>query len=364
VRDSLSDPGQVRQLVEFADAFHFNALFVQVRGRGDAFYRSVLVPGPEEYSGIPARFDPLAMLIPLAHARGIEVHAWFNICLTWSSGKMPSAQNHVVRLHPDMFMVSLNGLNMATCPIDSVMNGGIEGRYLSPGLEKVRKHVTDVIREAVEKYHFDGVHLDYIRYPGWDFDFHESVCADFKRQFGLDPRIAVTGESGADPQLQMLGKWVEYRAEQVSRLVREISAQVRKVDPRIRISAAVKPDIEEAYHRFGQSWPQWLQESSVDFVVLMSYISSIERFRDTIGAAIAKSDRRKIIGGIGAHMIAPEAVEKQISYTRERGLLGYCTFSYGVCRGNPPREESLKKTVQAGKTVLPPDFKPYLRRGK
>ncbi|MHB9030303.1 MAG: glycoside hydrolase family 10 protein [Candidatus Latescibacterota bacterium] len=364
VRESLAGPEHVQQLVEFADAFHYNALFVQVRGRGDAFYQSALVPGPEEFSGIPSQFDPLAALIPLAHDRGMEVHAWFNIYLTWSSGTSPSAGNHVLRIHPDWFMVSLNGLSMATCPIDSAVNSVTEGRYLSPGLEPVRTYLLEVIREAVEKYRFDGVHLDYVRYPGWSFDFHESVRTDFKKQFGLDPRIAVTGERGADPQLLLLGKWVEFRAGQVSRFVREVSAQVRKVDPRVRISAAVKPDAEEAYHRFGQDWPQWLREGSVDFVVLMSYISHNGRFRDTLNSAIAKSDRRKIIGGVGAYMISPEAVGEQISYTRELGLLGYCTFSYGACRGNPLLEASLKKTVQAGKAVLPPDFKPYLRRGK
>jgi uncharacterized lipoprotein YddW (UPF0748 family) len=139
---------------------------------------------------------------------------------------------------------------------------------------------------------------------------------------------------------------------------------VRSIVPRFWVSAAVKWVEDEAYHRFGQNWPQWVREGSVDFVVLMSYISHGGRFRDTLQSAIAKSDRRKIVGGIGAYMIPPGLAEDQISYSRELGLLGHCVFSYGACRGNLPLEASLKKTIPAGKAVLPPDFKPYLRRGK
>src|SRR5689334_8646634 len=37
VRDSLGSPQSIRRAVETAVKYHFNALFVQVRGRGDAW---------------------------------------------------------------------------------------------------------------------------------------------------------------------------------------------------------------------------------------------------------------------------------------------------------------------------------------
>ena len=49
----------------------FNALFVQVRGRGDAFYASRVVERSELLRGQPADFDPLARLLARARARGL-----------------------------------------------------------------------------------------------------------------------------------------------------------------------------------------------------------------------------------------------------------------------------------------------------
>src|SRR3972149_656709 len=60
VRTALTSPQAVDRTVEQAQEAGFNALFVQVRGRGDAFYRSALVPRSPLLQGQPAGFDPLA----------------------------------------------------------------------------------------------------------------------------------------------------------------------------------------------------------------------------------------------------------------------------------------------------------------
>ncbi len=362
VRDSITSPEKVRALIDFADRLHYNILFVQVRGRGDAYYRSVLVPGPMEHPHIPQLFDPLAELIPLAHARGIEVHAWFNIYYSWSSGTPPSSSAHVLRTHPEWFMVSLDGVNMATAPIDKVVNRTTEGRYLSPGLPLVREHLAMVILEVVENYRIDGVHMDYVRYPGRNYDFHDLVRARFRKWHGADPRDIVKGKHTSRSHVSILDDWIEYRAGQVSGFVRDISAKVRQVDLGIRISAAVKPDIDEAYLHFGQDWVGWLREGSVDFVAIMSYFTQDERFRVTLRDAVARVGREKIIGGIAVYLIPPKMSVEQIEYTRELGLLGYCTFSYGACLENPKIAESLAPLVQGGKVTVPPQINPYLRK--
>ena len=47
VRTALASPESVDQVVDDAARAGFNALFVQVRGRGDAFYASRVVPRSE-----------------------------------------------------------------------------------------------------------------------------------------------------------------------------------------------------------------------------------------------------------------------------------------------------------------------------
>ncbi len=68
--------------MEQARAGGFNALFVQVRGRGDAFYNSSMVERSPLLAGQPASFDPLARLMEKARQRGMAVHAWVNVLLT------------------------------------------------------------------------------------------------------------------------------------------------------------------------------------------------------------------------------------------------------------------------------------------
>ena len=76
----------------------FNHLLVQVRGRGDAYYTSEIVPKSHFIQQID--FDPLSYLIPKAEEKGINVHAWVNTYILWSSNKKPLKENHILYSNP------------------------------------------------------------------------------------------------------------------------------------------------------------------------------------------------------------------------------------------------------------------------
>jgi len=361
VRDTIATPEGVRKLVEFADANDFNVLFVQVRGRGDAYYHSYFVPGPEGRPQIPDLFDPLEEVIRQAHERNIEVHAWFNMYFTWSDDSPPSDPDHPLNSHPEWFMVSLGGLSMAYCPIDSVRNETCEGRYLSPMIEEVRGYLSRVVTEVLVTYNVDGVHLDYVRYPGRDFDFHPRVEYDFSRLYGVDPRDVAYGNIVVDPMLQYLGKWVEYRAWQIDRQVKSIKKRISLVDPGIRLSAAVKAHADEAYYQFGQNWAGWLEEGILDFVVTMSYYPDTNTYHEVMEANFEKVDPRRIVGGIGVYRINPVRAAEQIRLVRRLGLLGYCFFSYTTFLEDPSLARTLSSLVTPSVGAPPSEFRPYVR---
>ena len=58
VRTGLTSPESVDRAVDDAARAGFNALFVQVRGRGDAFYSSRLVPRSDLLRGRPPTSIP------------------------------------------------------------------------------------------------------------------------------------------------------------------------------------------------------------------------------------------------------------------------------------------------------------------
>ncbi|MFC1528473.1 glycoside hydrolase family 10 protein [Candidatus Latescibacterota bacterium] len=361
VRDTITSSEEVRTLVDFADKHHFNVLFVQVRGRGDAFYQSYFVPGPDNYPSIPDSFDPLEEVITLAHTRNIEVHAWFNMYLTWSSDKLPVHPDHPLNKHPEWFMVSKDGKSMATCSIEDIRNENVEGRYLSPVLEEVRGYLSRVITEVIVTYNVDGIHLDYVRYPGREYDFHPKIRQDFSERYGVDPHKVVWGDGQYDPTLMYLGMWVESRAEQIDEQVKSIKRRIKLVDSNIRLSAAVKPHADEAYYHFGQNWVGWLNEGIVDFVVTMSYFPETEKLFEVMSANVKSADRKKIIGGIGTYLVTPEKTADQISLIRQMDLLGYCLFSYTVFLENSQYGKRLDTLVPSNSEKLPQEFKPYLR---
>ena len=44
VRDHITSKSSIDEIIQFTEANKYNVLFVQIRGRGDAYYSSKLVP--------------------------------------------------------------------------------------------------------------------------------------------------------------------------------------------------------------------------------------------------------------------------------------------------------------------------------
>ncbi len=85
VRNTLTTKNSIDRMIQFATLNRFNHIMVQVRGRGDAYYKSDIVAKSHLIQEID--FDPLSYLIPKAKEKGIYVQAWLNAYILWSSSK-------------------------------------------------------------------------------------------------------------------------------------------------------------------------------------------------------------------------------------------------------------------------------------
>src|SRR5262249_35038434 len=101
LRSSLTSPASIGTLVRTAREQGFNTLLVQVRGRGDAYYKSALEPRAADLSRQPASFDPLATVLAAARQAGIRVHAWVSVDLVSSAVDLPASPDHLVYKHPE-----------------------------------------------------------------------------------------------------------------------------------------------------------------------------------------------------------------------------------------------------------------------
>src|SRR5437868_8604570 len=94
--DGFKTPRQVNDLVAWARAANLNALFVEVRRRGDAYYLKSFEPRAEDPDLAPG-FDALQYLIQRAHQgpRRLQVHAWLaTLPIWWHRDDPPAAPNH------------------------------------------------------------------------------------------------------------------------------------------------------------------------------------------------------------------------------------------------------------------------------
>ena len=140
-------------ILDRAKAMNLNAIVLQVRPSADAIYPSKLEPWSEYLTGAQGKapqpwYDPLKFWVTEAHARGLELHAWFNPYRARHDGaRSPAAPNHITRANPAA--VKRYGKFM----------------WMDPGEESASKQTLDVILDVVRRYDIDGVHIDDYFYP-------------------------------------------------------------------------------------------------------------------------------------------------------------------------------------------------------
>jgi uncharacterized lipoprotein YddW (UPF0748 family) len=248
---------EVDQLIASVRANHLNAIAVQMRRRGDAYYPSSYESwAPDANPG----FDALAYIIQKAHTGTprIEVHCFFATLAVATS--TPSDPNHVVNKHPEYLSKDDAG---------NVYDGS--DYWVDPGNPEAEEYTYNVVMDVVNRYDVDGVHLDLIRYSGQHWGYNDVSVARFNTINSRSGQPAYTDAT-----------WSQWRRDQVTNLVRKIYANSIAVKPNIKVSAAVftgDPVVTDDSNwengqpfrvRF-QDWRAWMQEGILDLVMPMDY---------------------------------------------------------------------------------------------
>lgn len=348
VRTSLTSPAAIATMVASAKAGGFNTLLVQVRGRGDAYYQHGLEPRPVALATQPA-FDPLAVVIERAHAAGLRAHAWMNVNLVAGVNEMPVAREHVVYRHPEWLMVP-RALADDLAAVDPrspgyvgrlarharAQSSDVEGLYLSPVAPAAVDYTVAVVRDVVDRYALDGVHLDYVRYPTADFDYSRDTLAAFRRlvlpdvpaadRRRYDTRLAA-GETvmyaRAFPE-----RWRAFRTDRLTSLMSQLHAAIKARRPSAIVSAAVGPDPVEAAERRLQDWRSWLDRDLVDVICPMAYTNDAVLFASQIDGARRVAGGHPVWAGIGAYRLSSAQIAGNVQTTRRLGAAGVILFSY------------------------------------
>lgn len=368
LRTSLTTPASITRLVRAARTTGFNTLLVQVRGRGDAYYRGGHEPPPPDLLRQPESFDPLATVIAEGRAAGLRVHAWVNVNLVSSAADLPASREHLVYRHPAWLMIPRDlALELSVVEPESPAYVGrlarwtrnqsadVEGLYSSPIVPAAAVYTEAIVRDLARRYALDGIHLDYARYPNERFDYSKAAVAEFRAfvsgrisedlQRQLDAREAVDPLAYPDA---LADHWRGFRVARMSALIGRLRDAVKDERPSAMVTVATAPDLREAYERKMQDWRGWLERGLVDGIAPMAYTVEPAKFAEQIAAARDAAGGRPVWAGIGAWRLSPRETIQNIQTARRLGAAGIVLFSYDSLTNPRQAAPDYLETVSRG----------------
>lgn len=240
------------QLLDRAVALKLNAVLFQVRPAADALYRSSIEPWSEYLTGAQGRapdpmWDPLEFAVREAHARNLELHAWFNpYRARHTDAKSPLSRTHIANTNPTLVK----------------KYGGY--LWMDPGERVVRERTMQVVLDVVRRYDIDGVHIDDYFYP-----YPETTRRGRKIPFPDDASYARYRRGG--------GKLAraDWRRQNVDQLVEALHDGIHKVKPWVRFGVSPfgiwRPGYPaqirgfDAYQELYADARKWLREGWLDY---------------------------------------------------------------------------------------------------
>ncbi len=350
---------QVNTLTNDLRAGHFNAVVVEVRKRGDAYYTPNTQYAdyePHASNTSPSTFDSLADLIAKCHdtryGQRIEVHAWLVTYPVWNNQTTaPANPQHPYNRHPDWLMQDNTGATWDSSG----------GNYMfDPGHPAVQNHTFTIAMNLVTNYDLDGLNFDYVRYPGNTWGYHPVTVGRFHARFG-----------GTGPPLPTDAKWLQFRRDQVSALVRKIYLTSISVKPWVKISAdticwapGITTDAQwsstSAYASVLQDWRAWMQEGILDLNLPMMYFDYSARATDWHNWSIFAKDHRynrHLAIGLGSYLNAASNAIVEMRSTRNATSTGHradglCLYSYAVPSKDGITRADFHAALTAGGTSL------------
>ncbi|MDZ7288577.1 MAG: family 10 glycosylhydrolase [candidate division KSB1 bacterium] len=268
-----SNQALVRTILDDHKKANMNAVLWQARQGGTAYYQSSFEPWGN-YAGYKnPGYDHLAYAIQEAHARGLELHAWFN---TFEAGDVVAGAPAAT--HPEWICRDRDG---------NPMTGR---RALSPGLPAVRAYLVQVAMEIVRKYDIDGLHLDYVR---WNEETSTTQLAksDQEPRFSEGPiSDAQINELLNNPGGRYLydiehpylsgvpagfATWEDWWRWSVTEFVRTLHDSIQAVKPWVRLSVAALGRYNwggwNGYDVVYQDAALWLNQGYIEQIAGMHY---------------------------------------------------------------------------------------------
>ena len=279
-----------------------------------------------EHPSLPVKTPWLERILPLAHAAGLQVHAWM-----WT---MILNNEEWVNKHPDWFSVNRKGEPAHTHP--AYVN---YYKFMDPCHPKVAEFVQSNVEALAKIEDLDGIHLDYVRqpdvilaeglqpkynivqdreYPEYDYPYSERCRAQFKEEFGVDPLEL-------DEPVHHK-EWRQFRYDRVTNIVNNYCVPMAKKYDKT-ITAAVFPNWESVR----QQWHRWHLDAFLPMLYHGFYKQNIEWIGEEVQKAKVRlnNDIPVYSGLFLGHLSTAEELKKAVEVSHAAGAKGVSFFALG-----------------------------------
>jgi uncharacterized lipoprotein YddW (UPF0748 family) len=279
----------------------FNMVLPNMLWGGVAHYPSNVLPRSQTFEKYG---DQIAQCVAAAKKYGLQVHVWK---VNWNLSTAP--QEFVEKIRKEH-------RNQVTA------NGDAEN-WLCPSHPENFQLELDSMLEVARMYDVDGLHFDYIRYPDRDKCYCDGCRSRFEQQIGKQVANWPTDCYSGD----LRDAYTQWRCDQITRLVKAVHDEAKKVRPGIAISAAVFGAYPSCRESVAQDWPEWIKAGYLDFVCPMDYTQSDLGFVGLVTNQLKLVDGRiPLYPGIGQWRLTDDRTVGQILHSRQLGAAGFTMF--------------------------------------
>jgi uncharacterized lipoprotein YddW (UPF0748 family) len=326
----------IEQRFENAKTLGINTLYVHVRSHGDSYYISSIFPKGKYYN---SDFDPLQIMVDVAHEKGLSIHAWINPMRCMDTELMESqSSDYILKDWSEQY----NGTYINEC------NGYW---YLNPYYSEVRQLICDGVAEIVNNYQVDGIHIDDYFYPTTDETFDRTCFADSNQSDLL-----------------------QFRRDNVSKMVKQIYDTIKDINSTVQFGISPQGNIDKDYNEQCADVALWCSTSGYcDYIVPQLYYgfnNSTCPYLDTLKqwASMNEDSSVKLVIGLGTYKIGledtwagsgstewidnPNVVSTQIGYALEDSQVdGVAIYSY-ASTFEPTGEDSVIGMVNSEREYI------------
>lgn len=318
-----------------------NSVFLQVRPFADSIFESELFPSSScvvKKQGEKLPFDFLSVAVECAEKNGLSLHAWINpYRILPKGGEMSSlSETSPGKTFKEPDIVSLP-----------------EGVFFSPASLKAQKLIISGVKEILEKYGVDGIHIDDYFYPSTEKEVDEKQYEEYKKSGGALP----------------LADW---RRENVNALVRGIYGAVKACPTKKIFSISPGGDIEKNRNIYFADVKKWGSEEGYCDVLMPQIYYGFKNESKPFEKcaedwrALVKSKTVKLSAGLALYKVGKEdtfagesgknewkneeeIISRQVEFLKDKKFDGFCLYSAQFVNFN---ENLLSNELKSLESVL------------